>query len=146
MGIRQCDVPPETWAKLLAAADRSGATVPSAAVGGAGPSLCPPRPGALEKEFQAAVVRLAESHGWRVYHTHYSRRSAAGYPDLTLVRKGVLILAELKTDKGRTSAAQDEWLRELRVVPGVRTRLWRPALWSAIVAELTAPSEQPVEG
>lgn len=96
-----------------------------------------PPPNASEKVFQAAVIRLAQAHGWRCYHTFDSRRSHAGWPDLTLVRNGVLVVAELKRDKGHVSAEQAEWLELLRAVPGVRVRLWRPAGWSEIVAELS---------
>ena len=56
----------------------------------------------------------------------------------SLANEPVLILAELKTDAGATTAEQDRWLSLLRAVPGVRVRLWRPALWPAVVAELTA--------
>lgn len=89
-----------------------------------------------EKQFQAHVIALAESHGWRTFHVYDSRRSAAGWPDLAICRAGVLILAELKTDVGRLTAAQTEWLDLLRTVPGLRVRLWRPSLWAAIRAEL----------
>ena len=43
-------------------------------------------PGGSERAFQTAVLELAQVTGWRSYHPHDSRRSAAGYPDLTLVR------------------------------------------------------------
>lgn len=97
-----------------------------------------PPPGATEKDFQRAVVALAEANGWKHFHPHDSRRSASGWPDLALVRSGVLLLAELKTTKGRVSAAQAEWLDALRAVDGVRVRVWRTPDWPAIVAELTA--------
>ena len=97
----------------------------------------PPPAGCSEKVFQRHVVALAERGGWEAFHVYDSRRSAAGFPDLVLVRPPVLILAELKTDTGRTTPAQDEWLELLGRVPGVRVRLWRPALWAAIAAELT---------
>jgi hypothetical protein len=98
--------------------------------------LDPPPDNVSEKAFMAAVVALARSSGWKCYHTRNSRGSAAGWPDLALVRAGVLLLAELKTDVGRLSDDQAEWLRALRAVEGIRVRLWRPSLWSAIVAEL----------
>lgn len=80
-----------------------------------------------EAEFQARVIRLARLLGWRVYHTHDSRRSAAGFPDLVLARRGRgVIYAELKSEKGRTTAEQDEWLGLLRD-SGQDVFLWRPA-------------------
>ncbi|HEY1186328.1 MAG TPA: VRR-NUC domain-containing protein [Gemmata sp.] len=112
---------------------------PAKAVPSAVPMVLPADLG--EREFQRAVVELAERHGWKCYHTHDSRRSAKGWPDLALCRTGALILAELKTDTGRITTEQTEWLDLLRTVPGLRVRLWRPSLWAAVVAELTEGGE-----
>ena len=38
------------------------------------------------REFMPAVVELAKRFGWLLYHTHNSRRSASGFPDLVMVR------------------------------------------------------------
>ena len=53
-----------------------------------------------EAQFQAVVIEYAELHGWRVYHTHDSRRSQPGFLDLTMVRPPRLIFAELKSEDG----------------------------------------------
>ena len=96
-----------------------------------------------EREFQDGhVVPLAVSCGWIYYHTHDSRRSPGGFPDLVLVRGGKLIFAELKSEKGRVSAAQKVWLAALKVVadlPGspVEVWLWRPSDWHDIVRRLS---------
>ena len=88
-----------------------------------------------ESDFQATIIQMAELYRWLVYHTHDSRRSAPGFPDLTMVRRGHLIFAELKTEKGPTSAAQKRWLAELQMAhPHVY--LWRPSDWSEIEAVL----------
>jgi len=58
-------------------------------------------PPITEKEWQAQVIKLATMLSWKVFHTHDSRRSTAGYPDLTLVRRSRVVFAELKTDTGR---------------------------------------------
>lgn len=81
-----------------------------------------------EAELLAAVRQLARLSGWLTYHTHDSRRSEAGFPDLTLVniRQGRIIFAELKTAAGRTTPQQDEWLAALAAA-GCETALWRPA-------------------
>lgn len=79
----------------------------------------------------ATVTDYARLSGWLVYHTHDSRRSAAGFPDLVLVRAGVLIFAELKTAKGRLSFQQEEWLEVLRETHAC-VFLWRPADWPEI--------------
>lgn len=65
-----------------------------------------------ERELTAQVVELAKMLGWRRYHTWRSKHSAAGYPDETLVRDRVIFL-ELKTETGRVSAEQRDWLRAL---------------------------------
>ena len=39
-----------------------------------------------EREWQAQVVSAAQALGWTTYHTHDSRRSNKGWPDLVLVR------------------------------------------------------------
>ena len=100
-----------------------------------------------EREFQAAVVELAEWQGWLVYHTHDSRRSAAGFPDLVAVhgQTGELLFAELKTARGRVSPDQRAWLRTLELAaaekPGVTVKLWRPADWPDVEATLARRSK-----
>jgi hypothetical protein len=61
------------------------------------------------------------------YHTHDSRRSPAGFPDLVLVHPtrpelGIVFL-ELKSAKGRTSPAQARWIMALRR-SGEAGRVW----------------------
>lgn len=88
-----------------------------------------------EKQFMAGVLEYASLHGWLAYHTHDSRRSAAGYPDLTLVRGGRLLFAELKGAQGRVSDAQAVWIGALRSA-GCDVRVWRPGDWAEIEATL----------
>ena len=85
-----------------------------------------------ERQLQDNVVAMARTLGWLCYHTHDSRRSAPGYPDLTLVRDGRLVLVELKSQRGRLRAEQHVWLGELREVArerGIEVYLWRPMDW-----------------
>lgn len=97
-----------------------------------------------ERDFQRAVVDLATASRWTLcYHTLNSRGSASGFPDLVLVRVPELIFAELKTDKGRVSDAQHEWLRSLEAC-GVETYVWRPSDWATVEARLTAPRPTPL--
>ena len=79
-----------------------------------------------ESELQGFVVTLARTHGWLAYHTHDSRRSEAGFPDLCLVRDGRVIFAELKSMKGKVTDAQQRWLDELGGADGVEVYVWRP--------------------
>ena len=69
-----------------------------------------------EAAFQQQVLNLAGYYGWRSYHTHDSRRSQAGFPDLVLVRGPELIFAELKTDTGRVRPEQQEWIAALQAI------------------------------
>ena len=79
-----------------------------------------------EAQFQRQVLQLAGLFRWACYHTHDSRRSKSGFPDLVLVKPGrPVIFAELKSDTGETSAEQDEWLTLLRTTPS-QAFLWRP--------------------
>lgn len=89
-----------------------------------------------EAHFQQRVVNLADLFGWWVYHTHDSRRSRPGFPDLVLVRFGQLIFAELKSERGRLTFEQEEWLRQLsKCAP---TYVWRPSDWPDIAEILRA--------
>lgn len=66
-----------------------------------------------EKQWQAQAIQTARTLGWsHIYHTFNSRRSAHGFPDLVLVRDRCLFL-ELKTERGKLSEPQKEWLRAL---------------------------------
>lgn len=81
-----------------------------------------------EAQLQAAVIACARLLGWRVYHTHDSRRSAAGFPDLCMVRDNRLIFAELKSARGRVSDDQEEWLLAL-IETGAEACVWYPTAW-----------------
>jgi len=85
-----------------------------------------------ERTFQAAIVELAKLTGWKSYHTHDSRRSEAGFPDLVMTRSSRLIAVELKTEKGRLTEDQRGWLEALASCPGVEVHVWRPGDWDAI--------------
>lgn len=89
-----------------------------------------------ERDWQARVVDLASLRGWRHFHAYSSRRSPAGWPDLALVRSGRLILAELKTERGRIRPEQRQWLDALGTVAGVEVYLWRPSAWPQVQAVL----------
>lgn len=124
--------------------------------------MSPSVPAISERDFQAQVVQLAQLQGWLAYHTFDSRRSAAGFPDLVLVRGSELIFAELKTDHGTVRAEQDRWLTNLEAVadavkaatglldqargehagsgyPAVDVYVWRPRHFDAIHDRLRRP-------
>jgi len=91
-----------------------------------------------ERDFQNAVLELAQLLHWRVYHVPDSRRCPAGFPDLVLCRPPVLLFVECKTDKGRIRPEQHEWLAALHECDGVRVRVWRPKDWDEIEETLGA--------
>ena len=77
-----------------------------------------------EREFQAQLIKVVEMLGGLVYHTYDSRRSAKGYPDLTILTLDRrVIFAELKNDRGRLTEDQRVWLEAL---PDHQAYLWRP--------------------
>jgi hypothetical protein len=84
-----------------------------------------------EKQLQSAVVQWARLNGWLVFHPFDSRRSQAGFPDLTLVRGERLMFAELKATDGRVTGAQQEWLAALAAA-GCEVHVWRPGDWGQI--------------
>lgn len=88
-----------------------------------------------EKEFQSAVVELAKSGGWEVYHTYDSRRSEPGYPDLTMLRGRSIVVAELKVEPNKPTAAQEKWLAAWKLTDA-EVYVWYPSSWREIVARL----------
>lgn len=87
-----------------------------------------------EKAFQADVVKLAKRNGWRCFHVTNPLKSAPGWPDLVLVGPRVLF-RELKTETGRVSPAQEEWLADLTAA-GVDAGVWKPSDWAEILRTL----------
>lgn len=87
----------------------------------------PQAPPVSEKVFMDAVVRLAKEAGYLVYHTHTSKRSPEGFPDLICARAGSPLLAiETKTDTGQVTLAQEAWLTALGACTGVVADIWLP--------------------
>lgn len=100
------------------------------------------RPNATEADLLAYVRDAAAWGGWLCYHTHDSRRSPEGFPDIVAVHQGLrrLVMAELKAARGKATPAQEQWLHQLQRVcaphPYRHLRsepaqpevyLWRPA-------------------
>lgn len=94
-----------------------------------------------EADFQAAVIEFARLTGWLVFHVSDSRKEvrrggvsrlvgdelAKGWPDLALChpRRGVFLVRELKSNRGRVTPEQKRWLEGLRAA-GVDADVWRP--------------------
>jgi hypothetical protein len=116
-----------------------------------------------ERDFQAWLLDVAQTLGWRAWHVPMPSRQVgggrivptkegAGLPDLVLLHDDppVLILAELKGTGGQLRPEQREFLRLARAVvdaiyppgPLAHTRLigvysWRPGMEDAIEAVLS---------
>jgi hypothetical protein len=105
----------------------------------------------LEKDFQKRVVEMATALGWKHMHigesTKRVRRGSSfilvpdpdcqGWPDLTLChpRTGKMLFRELKTDTGKLTDPQRDWLRTLAKC-GQDVDVSRPRDWDEIVALL----------
>jgi hypothetical protein len=72
-----------------------------------------PRYFSSERQFQAWVESRAAERGWIAFHDHDSRRNAAGFPDLLLIRERVVWL-ELKWGRGKVRPKQEEFIAALR--------------------------------
>lgn len=102
-----------------------------------------------EVAFQTWVLNIAGFGGWHLtYHTHDSRRSQPGFPDLQLVREQTdvyvpeLVVAELKGAKTRVSPEQLRWLEAYRTL-GIEAYLWRdPVDRDEIQARLLRPRKR----
>jgi len=88
-----------------------------------------------EKEFMGQIKLLAQYTNWIVYHTFDSRRSDKGFPDLVLLRPPELIVAELKTDRGKVTREQAVWIDSFSAC-GIESYVWRPAQFGQVLARL----------
>lgn len=100
-----------------------------------------------EKNWQERVRRVFLANECRYYHTTDSRHSPAGFLDVlaltTAERQPRLIVAELKTEKGKLTGHQEVWLaiwrRFARIVndgmgyEAVVVRVWRPSQYNEVV-------------
>ena len=81
-----------------------------------------------EAEVQRQVVALLLEAGASPppYHTHDSRRSEPGFPDVVAVVGRVVWAVECKTSTGKLSGPQTRWLNALAACHGVRVFLATP--------------------
>lgn len=93
-------------------------------------------PQMTEAQFTQAVIDLAHAHKWRVAHFRPAltkkgwrtpvQADGAGFPDLVLARRGVVVFAELKTESGALTRNQMDWAEAMP------TFFWRPSDWPKI--------------
>ena len=89
-----------------------------------------------EVGYAQQVYDLARYYHWRVYRTHDSRHSPAGYPDLSMVHGRRHVYAEIKAEKGKLTPEQRAWLVALHEA-GHEVMVWRPSSWSLVVDVLS---------
>jgi len=81
---------------------------------------------------QAALEEHLRAAGWRFYHAWNSQHSAPGFPDVIALRGDRVLVAEIKTAKGRVSREQRAWLAAFELT-GVEAHLWRlPGDWAKV--------------
>lgn len=78
-----------------------------------------------EAGLMLAIRRLTRIMGHRVYHTARSDRSDKGFPDLVIAAAGGIMYRELKTETGKLTCEQLDWLCDLRAA-GADADVWRP--------------------
>ena len=93
-----------------------------------------------EEDLAAEVVALCKVHAVYRYHPYDSRRSEPGYPDETLIGRGVM-WRELKRENGKPTVAQTNVMNALRAA-GMDVDVWRPSdlLSGRIAREIAAIS------
>ena len=112
-----------------------------------------------ERDFKNTVVAFARDWGWLVHHDLPSQRANgswatatqgdSGFPDLVLVhpgdgaRKPMVVFAELKTQRGKTTEGQEQWLTALRANNQLAF-IWRPAQMQEICELLYGTHLHPV--
>lgn len=98
-----------------------------------------------EAAFQDKVVAFAKEAGWLVQHTYRGRvgkgawrtPATVGFPDLVLLKRGRLVVLELKMPGNDASDAQNVWVATFQTVPGCEAYVVYPADWPEIVQLLT---------
>lgn len=79
-----------------------------------------------EKALQEAIRQACAAWKLPYYHTHDSRHSPDGFPDTVIIAQHRLIIAELKREGNRPTAAQQRWLDAFAQVRTVETYCWCP--------------------
>lgn len=84
-----------------------------------------------EATLQGHILATAGDLGWRRYHTHNSRRSQPGFPDLCMLHRAQdrVIFAELKRETEKLRPEQHQWADDLLALSCVEFYLWRPSHW-----------------
>ncbi len=84
-----------------------------------------------EDDLLADVAERLTLGRWRWHHVRRSDRAGQmgdpGLPDILAVRGDVLLVRELKAERGRYETGQREWLEAFAAVRRVDVGTWRPS-------------------
>ena len=89
-----------------------------------------------EADFQNAIIKLAKQNGWLIYHTHDSRKSQSGFPDLIMLKGNYMIVSELKSRTGKLSEAQAQWIKAFEGVKITNINIWKPGTDNDEIVEM----------
>ena len=101
--------------------------------------------GMRESTLQDMCEDIARRYGWTVYHETNSRKSSKRMPDLIMLSpvqqdgSVVLVMLELKTEKGTLTEDQEIWQMKLGLVNCMVTGVMRPAGWQQFVTLCSDP-------
>jgi hypothetical protein len=106
-----------------------------------------------ESDLQNTVIEYAQLRGWKVAHFRSVRvqrkdgtvyyqtpvqADGEGYPDMCMARGNRLVFAELKSDNGIISPAQDAWLKALAETEKCEVYTWKPCDFEQEIVEVLA--------
>lgn len=98
-----------------------------------------------EKVLQQQVEQLLLSHGWSSFHDLSGATSGSasmGFPDLVCIRGAEQLVLELKTEIGRVSLEQRQWLKRFELVKTSEARIIRPSDLDGLEQRLKPTSVQ----
>lgn len=78
------------------------------------------------RDWLPVVMRDLRAHGWKVHHMRGAKGDDRGYPDIHAVHTvtGRTVIAELKTETGKLTRDQAEWL--VAFAKRGEVYIWRP--------------------
>ena len=92
-----------------------------------------------EAALQQLLTDAAELNGWLVFHDNDSRRNAAGFPDLVLVKPPRVLFLELKSEIGRVRPEQHVWMDALSRCDTIASAIIRPEHADLVIEYLQNP-------
>ncbi|MFW6030974.1 MAG: hypothetical protein ACOC9T_00155 [Myxococcota bacterium] len=102
-----------------------------------------------ERQLQDALVEQLWVRGFLVHHCRPARtdqgwrtpiQGDVGFPDIMAVGRGLLLVLELKSERGRLTHAQEVWLHELEwMLAGIAiVRVVRPSDYHELLDQIDA--------